>query len=124
VLHSKEFAEYGNIEPAYAVTQGMGILASSPAELEALIDVHGSGKSVRTAATYNAASQVVTGQPVSIIYLDVAATVKAVEAALPKGSSTTLPAKTAGDLEAVHAVIVAADSRADRVRETFFILVP
>ena len=124
VLQSKEFAEYGNIEPAYAVTQGMGILASSPAELEALIDVHGSGKSVRTSATYKAASQVVTGQPVSIFYLDVAATAKAVEGALPQGSSSSLPAKTAGDLEAVHAVIVAADSRADRVRETFFILVP
>jgi hypothetical protein len=67
---------------------------------------------------------VIAADPVSVFYLDVAATVKAVEAALPKGSSSSLPAKTAGDLEAVHAVIVAADSRADRIRETFFILIP
>ena len=124
VLHSDEFAEYGNIEPAYAVTQGMGILASSPAELEALIDVHSTGQSVRTAATYKAASQVVTGQPVSVFYLDVAATVKAIESAVPQGSGSHITLKGTGDLEAVHAVIVAAESRADRVRETFFILVP
>ena len=112
------------LSPSYAVLDGMGILASTTAEVKAIIDTHKGGASIASDSTYQSASTASLASPSGIIYLDIAKLVDAIrksplgtQAGL--GSGSTLSA----NVGPVKAVILTAASQADRATERFFVIV-
>src|SRR2546425_9810210 len=112
------------LSPSYAVLDGMGILASTPAEVKAIIDTHKSGASIASDATYKSASSASLASPSGIIYLDIAKLAAAIRKS-PFGSQAGLGSGSAlsANVDPVKAVILTASSQADRATERFFVIV-
>ena len=112
------------LSPSYAVLDGMGILASTPAEVKAIIDTHKSGASIASDATYKSASSASLASPSGIIYLDIAKLAAAIRKS-PFGSQAGLGSGSAlsANVDPVKAVILTASSQADRATERFFVVV-
>jgi hypothetical protein len=110
--------------PSYAALDGMGILASTPAEVKAIIDAHKGGATIATDATYKTAGAASLAKPSVIVYLDLARLLTAIRQS-PLGaqaglsSSSTLGANAAP----FKAVIITASSQADRASERFFVII-
>ncbi len=68
----------GVFAPAYAVLDGMGILASTPDEVKAIIDAHKGGAIIASDPTYQTASAASIANPSAIIYVDVARLVEGI----------------------------------------------
>src|SRR2546421_4228161 len=112
------------LSPSYAVLDGMGILASTPAEVKAIIDTHKGAASVASDPTYKSASTASLASPSGIIYLDIAKLVDAIRKS-PLGSQAGLGSNSAlsANVGPVKAVILTASSQADRATERFFVIV-
>src|SRR6184192_516329 len=109
--------------PALAVLDGMGILASTPTELKAIIDAHKDHTAITRDATYGAAATASLPNPVSVFYLDLAKIVKAIETA-PAGSAVQgLHLKATGNLTPLRAFMLTSDSSPDGMVERFVVLV-
>ena len=112
------------LSPSYAVLDGMGILASTPAEVKAIIDTHKDGASIASDPTYKSASTGSLASPSGIIYLDIAKLVDAIRKS-PLGTQAGLGSGSAlsANMGPVKAVILTASSQADRATERFFVIV-
>ena len=109
--------------PAFAVLDGMGILASTPTELKAIIDAHKDHTAITRDATYGAAATASLPNPASVFYLDLAKIVKAIETA-PAGSAVQgLHLKATGNLTPLRAFMLTSDSSPDGVVERFVVIV-
>jgi len=110
--------------PSYAVLDGMGILASTPDEVKAIIDTHKGGANIASDPTYKAASNGSLASPSGIIYLDIAKLADAIRKS-PFGSQAGLGSGSAlsANVDPVKAVILTAASQSDRATERFFVIV-
>src|SRR5437667_81355 len=108
--------------PAFAVLDGMGVLASNPAELKAIIDAHKDHTAITRDATYVGAAGASLTNPASVVYLDLAKIVKAIQSA-PAGSAVgSLHLTTDKNLTPLRAFILTSDSSADGMVERFVVI--
>jgi hypothetical protein len=108
------------LTPSYAALDGMGILASSQAEVKALIDAHASGSNITADPTYQAASAASLSRPAGIMYVNVARVVDALEK-LPTGSA--MDPKAVGYLAPLKAFILTSTSQTGGALERFFVAI-
>jgi hypothetical protein len=114
----------GALAPSYAVLDGMGILASTPDEVKAIIDTHKDGATIASDQTYKTASAASIANPSAIIYVDIARLVEAIRQS-PLGSQSGLGADSAvyANLAPLKATMLTAASQADKAVERFFVIV-
>jgi Protein of unknown function (DUF3352) len=109
--------------PAFAVLDGMGVLASTPGELKAIIDAHKDKRAIAVDASYTAAARASLPDPSAVFYVDVAKIVKAIQTA-PQGSPVgSLHLKTGDNLAPLKGFIVTSASKTDGIVERFVVLV-
>lgn len=108
------------VEPAYAVTGGMAIVASSPDEVKAAIDAH-TGGGITSAADFQAAGRA-AGTQDPFLYLNIAATVGAVRQGLPLESLGSFDRQVAPNLAPLRAVMVAGGAAPDRLSARLVLL--
>jgi uncharacterized protein DUF3352 len=122
-LNVPQLSMQGRFVPSYAVVDGMGILASTPAELRVIIDAHRTRSNIAGEATYAAATRASLSRPAGIFYVDLGRLVKALEAAPSGGLGKPLDSKARANLAPLKAFIMSADSNADRTIERVVVLV-
>jgi len=108
------------LAPSYAALDGMGILASSQAEVKAVIDAHASGSNITADATYKSVSAASLPKPAGIIYVNIARVVSLLET-LPTGSTVTT--KTVAYLTPLQAFMLTATSQTDAAVERIFVAI-
>src|ERR1700730_3238743 len=110
--------------PSYAVLDGMGILASTPAEVKAIIDAHKGAATIASDSTYKTSSAASLAKPSAIVYVDIARLLNAIRQS-PLGSQTGLSSSSTlgANADPFKAVIVTAASQADRATERLFVIV-
>jgi len=110
--------------PSYAVLDGMGILASTPAEVKAIIDAHKGGATIVSDPTYKTSSAASLAKPSAIVYVDIARLLNAIRQS-PLGAQTGLGSSSplGANADPFKAVIVTAASQADRATERFFVII-
>ena len=112
-----------SVSPAYAVADGMGIIASSTAEVRAVIDAHQTHQTIASAAHYRAASRDLNGSPDSTFYLDIGEAARSIRPLLPPSMQRIYDSKVAPDLAPLQAFIVTGQTGSDSLSERVFILV-
>ena len=108
------------LAPSYAALDGMGIVASSPAEMRAVIDAHAAGSNITANPTYQAASAASLSKPAAIVFVNLERVVSALEK-LPTSSS--INTKTAAYLAPLKAFMLTATSQTGAAVERFFIAI-
>ena len=110
--------------PSYAVLDGMGILASTPAEVKAIIDAHKGAATIASDPTYKTSSAASLAKPSAIVYVDIARLLNAIRRS-PLGSQTGLSSSSTlgANADPFKAVVITAASQADRATERFFVIV-
>jgi hypothetical protein len=101
-------------EPAYAVTDGMAIIATSPDEIKKLIDAHG-GSQITSSPNYEAAISHADAQNSGMFYLDIEAILQAV--------SVDDGGETANSLKPLKAMVVTGGGSSEEPTATVFILI-
>jgi hypothetical protein len=104
-----------SVQPAYAVSDGMGILATSYRQVEAVLDAHAGGASITTSPTYLDARSHAGPALGSLLYLDLSKLLSGVTA----GSDSSL----AANLAPLRALVVAGSRPSGRVAERSFLLI-
>lgn len=102
---------------AYGVTGGVGVIASSPQELQAVIDAGQTAKSIATSELYAAATKEVHSTPTSVIYVDIAETAAAVRALTP------YDANAAANLAPLKAFILTVENGTEHISQRSFLLI-
>ena len=113
-LDDPALAELG-ITPAYAVVDGVGVLATSPQEIHQLIDTKASGEDVRTASVYASATTTVPTVE-SVIFLDIQAIADTVRQNLPPDLQGTYDEDVAPNIAPLSAFVIGSES--DEHRQT------
>jgi hypothetical protein len=110
--------------PSYAVLDGMGILASTPAEVKAIIDAHKGGATIASDPTYKTASAASLTKPSAIVYLDIARLVEAIRQS-PWASQAGFGSRNAlsPNIDPLKAGIVTTASGSDQATERVFVIV-
>jgi hypothetical protein len=108
------------LAPSYAALDGMGILASSQAEVKAVIDAHASGSNITADSTYRSVSAASLRKPAGVMYINLARVVSLLEK-LPTGSTVTT--KTVAYLTPLQAFMLTATSQADAAVERIFVAI-
>lgn len=108
------------LAPSYAALDGMGIVASSPAEVKAVIDAHAGGSNVTANPSYQAASAASLTQPAGILFVNIERVVSLLEK-LPTGSS--MDARSVADLAPLKAFMLTATSQAGAAVERVFVTI-
>ena len=106
--------------PSYAALDRMGVLASSPAEVRAVIDAHLSGSTITTDPTYQAASAASLPRPAGIMYVNLARVVSVIQK-LP--TSSAVDTKAVAYLAPLQAVMLTASSETGAALERFFVAI-
>jgi hypothetical protein len=116
-----ELGSYG-VAPAYAVSGGMAILASSPEEVKAVLDAHAGGGNVTAAANFRDA----TGMRIrnsGMMYLDVEAIAAAIRETLPAFDQQDYDAHVAPNLMPVKAFLLTQQNGSDQISSRIFVLI-
>lgn len=108
------------LAPSYAALDGMGILASSPAEVKAVIDAHAAGSNITADSTYKSVSAASLAKPGGIMYVNLARVVSLLE---KLGSSSTAQTKAVAYLTPLNAIMLTATSQADAAVERIFVAI-
>jgi len=117
-----ELSEYG-IAPAYAVTGGFAIIASSPAEIKALIDTRAFGDTIAKSERFATVTRESLNDPNTVFYVDMVETANAVRALLPPQPRDKYEAEVAPDLAPLKAFISAARTSPERLKTVLFVLI-
>ena len=117
---TSSFLGVPGLTPSYAALDGMGIVASSPAEMRAVIDAHAAGSNITANPTYQAASAASLTKPAGIMFVNLERVVSALEK-LPTSSS--IDTKTAAYLAPLKALMLTATSQPGAAVERFFIAI-
>jgi hypothetical protein len=104
-----------SVQPAYAVSGGMGILATSYRQVEAVLDAHAGGASITKSPTYHDARSHAGPALGSLLYLDLSKILSGV----PGGSESSL----AANLAPLRAFVVAGSRPSGRIAERAFLLI-
>jgi hypothetical protein len=108
--------------PSWAVDNGWAIVASTPAEVRAVIDAK-RGSNITTSPQYQTvAGQLGTGNA-EMFYVNVHAIVAAVRAVLPADSRATFDQQVAPYLAPVQAIGISSRSSSDHIATTEFVLI-
>jgi hypothetical protein len=108
------------LAPSYAALDGMGILASSPAEVKAVIDAHAAGSNITADSTYKSVSAASLAKPAGIMYVNLARVVSLLE---KLGSSSTVQTKAVAYLAPLNAIMLTATSQTDAAVERIFVAI-
>ena len=117
---SPSLSQVPGLAPSYAALDGMGVLASSPAEVKAVIDAHLSGSNITADPTYQAASVASLPRPAGIMYVNVARVVDVLEK-LP--TSSAMDTKAVAYLAPLKAFMLTTGSQPGAALERFFVAV-
>ena len=120
VITSWNSTGLSGVVPSYAVVDKMGILASSLAEVKAVIDAHAAGSNITTDSTYQAARAASLSQPSGIMYVNVARVASALE---KLSTGTKVDTKAVGYLAPLQAFMLTATSQTDAAVERFFVAI-
>jgi hypothetical protein len=110
------------ISPAYAVTDGMAILALSPGEIKGVIDAKG-GTNITDSVNYLAAQTAAVSNTTSVVYVDVEAVAAAVRDQLPSEARESYDANVEPNLKHVKAFLMTGDGSIDHQSLRMFVLV-
>jgi hypothetical protein len=108
------------LAPSYAALDGMGILASSPAEVRAVIDAHAGASNITADATYKSLSAASLAKPAGIVYVNLARVVSLLQ---KLGSSSTVDSKAVAYLTPLQAFMLTATSQTDAAVERIFVAI-
>jgi len=111
------------VEPAYAVSQGMAIIASSPDEVKAALDAKSSGSAIATGERFKEALAEAPGDKRFVIYLDVQAIAAAVRTALDPSAVEEFDRQVAPNLTPVKRFIMNSQNEGDRSTIRMFVLI-
>lgn len=120
VITSWSSPTLSGVVPSYAVLDGMGIVATSLAEVKAVIDAHSAGSNITKDSTYQAASSASLAHPTGIMYVNVARLVSVLEK-LP--SSSGMPTTAMAYLAPLRAFMFTATSQTGAAVERFFVAI-
>jgi hypothetical protein len=110
------------LSPSWAVDNGWAIVASTPAEVRAVIDAR-HGSNITTSPQYQAVAGQVGSSNNGMFYLNVHALVAAVRAVLPADVRVTFDQQIAPYLTPVQAIGVASHSYSDHTTTSEFMLI-
>jgi hypothetical protein len=110
-------------QPSYAVSDGMGILASNLAEVKAVIDAHTGSSTIAAEPTYQTALGGSLKQPSAIVYVNVSSLVEALRRFSAESGLSSVDTKTIAELAPVKALILTASSQADAMIERLFVVI-
>jgi hypothetical protein len=108
---------------SFAVFDGMGVVASNPAELKAIIDAHKNGTGINHDAGYLAASRASLQHPASVLYLDLARIVSTMQSAPASSMVGGLQTKAGDNLTPLKAIILTSSSSQDGMLERLIVFV-
>ena len=109
------------VQPSYAVANGMGIVATSPDEVKAVIDAQ-EGSNLESAPTFTEAqAQVPEGS--SLFYVDIQSVLQALRPQLEEAFGSTFTALVEPNARPVKAIIITGETDEDVSRGHFFILI-
>jgi hypothetical protein len=114
-LPAADVSEIG-LSPAYTVTDGMAIIATSPEEVKAMIDAKG-GQNLTTSANYSAAIGQAESENTGMVYVDIQAILEAAKVADPMSASDM------EQLQPLKAVIVTSGGTSGKPVATLFVLI-
>jgi hypothetical protein len=97
------------VQPAYAVVDGTGVIATSPDEIHQLIDTKASGEDVRTSPVFTSATAKVPTVE-GLLFLDVQAIAATVRENLPSDAQATYDTDVAPNLAPVTAFVFGSES--------------
>jgi len=119
VITSWNSPDLSGVVPSYAVLDKMGILASSLAEVKAVIDAHVAGPNITANPTYQAASAASLAHPSGIVYVNLGR----VASTLEKLSTASVDTKGVAYLAPLKALMLTATSQAGAAVERFFVAI-
>lgn len=111
------------VTPAYAVTDGMAIVASSPEEIKDLIDARTGGGNITASDRFQQALGHAEVENTAIYYVDIEAVTNAVRDALPPEEQASFDADVGPNLEALKAFIFTTSGTAERSTGRMFVLI-
>jgi hypothetical protein len=120
VITSWSSPTLSGVVPSYAVLDGMGIVATSLAEVKAVIDAHSAGSNITKDSTYQAASSASLAHPTGIMYVNLARLVSVLEK-LP--SSSGMQTTATAYLAPLRAFMFTATSQTGAAVERFFVAI-
>ena len=112
-----------DLQLAYAVVGDVAIVATSPAQIERVIDTKGSGSSITSDPGFTSATQNVPTSD-GVLYLDVAAIVDAVRQQLPPQVRAEFDDQAGKDLAPIEAVVAGSENSADEQRMRLLVRIP
>ena len=121
ILNEPDLGTYG-VSPTVAVSGGVGIIASSPQEMKALLDAHALGHGIASSANFSAATREIYSDYDSLFYFDLAQFTTSLRTFFKNSDPLQLDAQL-GKATPVKAVIVAAQAASDRLSERIFVLI-
>ena len=96
-------------QPAYAVVEGAGIIATSPLEIHQLIDTKASGTDVRSSPVFTSATAKVPTSE-GFFFLDIQAIAGTVRQSLPPEAQAAYDRDVASNLAPIRAFVVGSES--------------
>lgn len=111
------------VAPAYAVTDGMAIVASSPEEIKDLIDARTGGRNITASDRFQQALGHAAVENTAIYYVDIEAVTGAVRDALPPEQQASFDADVGPNLEPLKAFIFTTSGTAERSTGRMFLLI-
>ena len=115
-------ADSSELSPSWAVDNGWAIIASTPAEVRAVIDAR-RGTNITSSQQYQAVAGQLGTSNTGMFYLNVRALVSAVRAVLPAASRATFDQQVAQYLSPVQAIGVSSHASSDHITTSEFILI-
>jgi hypothetical protein len=121
-LPVNELQEFG-IAPAYAVSEGMTIIASSPDQVRAILDARASGDSIAVSQNFIDAVGPGGTSNNGMLYVDIEAVVGAYRNALPEDARAQFDTDDAPDLAPLKAFAFTSMNGANRTSVRWFLVI-
>jgi hypothetical protein len=111
------------IAPSWAVSNGWAIIATSPAEVRAMLAGHVSGSNITTSPGYTAVTSHVGTSNNGMFYVDVPSVLTAIRTVLPAGAQASFDKSVAPSLGHLGAVAFSSRNASDHMTFTVFVQV-
>jgi uncharacterized lipoprotein YbaY len=111
------------IAPSWAVSNGWAIIATSPAEVRAMLAGHASGSNISTSPGYTAVTSHVGTSNNGMFYVDVPSVLTAIRTVLPAGAQASFDKSVAPSLGHLGAVAFSSKNASDHMTFTVFVQV-
>jgi uncharacterized protein DUF3352 len=111
------------VVPAYAVANGMGILASSPDEVKAILDAHENGPTIDEGSNFRPVTRHADVENNGMFFADVEAIVRAIRDSLPPDDQQRFDQEVQPNLEPVRAFVQTTRNDPDHSTVRMFVLI-